>query len=240
MTTRTARGLFVVYLVLLVWAILWKLEAPWTIQSGERVVKLVPFVATGCAGASTSFDVVVNVLLFVPFGLYLGLLTSWSWRRSGATMAAASVALEITQYVLAVGSADVTDVLTNTAGGLAGFGLFALARRRLQARTVPVMTRLCAIGSVLAVLACAIVVATPLSFGPPKDYWAPGSGLRPPLPCADHASGEPCRRDGSAQTCGGPGAEPVNVAASEQENEEVVPVNAGTTWVLPSRAMVGR
>ena len=170
MSTRTARRLFVGYLVLLAWAVLWKLEAPWTAGTGERIVKLVPFVATDGAGASTPFDVVVNVLLFVPFGLYLGLLTSWSWRRAAVVLAAASAVLEITQYVLAIGSSDVSDVLANTAGGLVGFGLCALARRRLRERTVPVLTRCCAVATLLGVLAAAVVVATPLRYGPPHDY----------------------------------------------------------------------
>ncbi|WP_227425054.1 VanZ family protein [Pengzhenrongella sicca] len=164
------RRLFVVYLVLLVWAVLWKFEAPWAIQTGERIVKLVPFVAAGGAGASAPVEVAVNVLLFMPFGLSLGLLTSWPRRRAVGTMAAASIALEFTQYVLAVGSSDLTDVIANTAGGVVGLGLFALAHRRLQARTVPVLTRACAVAMLLSGLAVAIIVATPLSYAPPRDY----------------------------------------------------------------------
>ena len=48
-------------------------------------------------------------------------------------VAGASLGLEVAQYVLAVGSSDITDVVVNTAGGLAGIGLLALARRRLRA-----------------------------------------------------------------------------------------------------------
>ena len=144
-TTTQLRLLFVVYLALLVWVVLWKLEAPWDTETGGRIVKLVPFVATSGAGASTRFDVVANVLLFVPFGLYLGLLApSWRWWKVAGAAAAASVALEVSQYVLAVGSSDLTDVVVNTAGAVAGLGL-------------------------LAVLASAMVVVSPLRYGPPRD-----------------------------------------------------------------------
>lgn len=163
-------ALFAVYLGLLAWAVLWKLEVPWVGEAGERIIKLVPFVATARAGASTPFDVVVNLLLFVPFGLYLGLLApSVRWWKAAATVAAASLTFEVTQYVLAVGSSDLTDVLVNTAGGVLGFGLLVLARRRLGAGTGAVMGRICAIATVVALVAGAVVVASPLSFGTPQD-----------------------------------------------------------------------
>jgi glycopeptide antibiotics resistance protein len=81
----------------------------------------------------------------------------------------ASVVLEVAQYVLAVGRSDITDVVVNTAGGLAGLGLLALARRRYRATTPVVMTRVCAIGTLLALLAIAIFVALPLRYASPRD-----------------------------------------------------------------------
>ena len=169
-TATQLRALFVVYLALLVWVVLWKLEAPWDAEPGGRIVKLVPFVATSGAGASTPFDVVANLLLFLPFGLYLGLLApAWRWWKVAGAAATVSVALELMQYVLAVGSSDLTDVVVNTAGAVTGLGLLAVTRRRLRTRTATVMTRACAIGTVLAVLASVVVVASPLRYGPPRD-----------------------------------------------------------------------
>ena len=162
--------LFGLYLVLLVWIVVWKLQVP-HIGGGElRQIKLVPFAPSACDGASELSEVVANVLLFLPFGLYLGLLApTWpTWRIVG-TVAGASLALEVAQYVLAVGSSDVTDLITNTTGSLAGVGLLVLARRRLGARTVAAMTRVCSIGTVLALLATAILVVSPLRFAPPED-----------------------------------------------------------------------
>ena len=161
-------GLFVVYLTLLAWIVLWKLELPWVGVSSRRVLKLVPFFSTAEDGASPPADVAVNAVLFVPFGIYLGLLApSWRWWKVAGVVAAASLGLEASQYVLAVGSADVTDVIVNTAGGLAGLGLLTLARRGLRASATNVMPRVCAIGTVLALLASGLVVASPLRHGPP-------------------------------------------------------------------------
>ncbi|MFD6135882.1 VanZ family protein [Isoptericola sp. NPDC060257] len=157
--------LFSLYLVLLAWTVLWKLDVPRIGEAGQGVVKLVPFVATAHAGASEPAELV----LFLPFGVYLGLLVpSWPWWRVAGTLAGASALLEVAQYVLAVGSSDVTDVVVNTAGGLAGLGVVALARRTLRARTAAVVTRWCAAGTVLALLAAGLFVASPVRLtGPP-------------------------------------------------------------------------
>ena len=185
-------ALFALYLVLLVWVVLWKLELPWAGEAGWRIVKLVPFVATSGAGASTPFDVLANLALFVPLGLYLGLLVpSWQWWKVACAAAAASLGLEVAQYVLAVGSSDLTDVVVNTAGGLAGLGLLALARREFGSRADVVLTRACAIGTVLAVLAGALVAASPMRFGPPEDVLCTPS--EPCGPPGGPGRGEPAR-----------------------------------------------
>jgi len=176
---RRLAALFVVYLGLLGWVVLWKLEVPWVGE--QRVVKLVPFAATGDAGASTSLDVWANFLLFIPFGVYLGLLApSWSWWRSAGVVASSSLALEVTQYVLGVGSSDATDVVVNTVGGLAGLGLVALVRGGLRGRTGTVMTTVCAAGTSLALLATVLYLSSPVSYvhvrdvGPLARLGAPG------------------------------------------------------------------
>lgn len=161
--------LFAAYLVLLMWLVLWKLDAPWTVAAGERVVKVVPFAATAHAGASEPVELVLNLVIFVPFGVYLGLLVpSWPWWRVAGALAGASALLEVAQYVLAVGSSDVTDVVVNTAGGLAGLGLVVLARRRFRAGATTVVTRWCAAGTALALLAAGLFAASPVRLtGPP-------------------------------------------------------------------------
>ncbi|MCV9993190.1 VanZ family protein [Paeniglutamicibacter sp. ZC-3] len=163
-------ALFVAYLCLLAWIVLWKLEVPYLGGGVLRKLKLVPFAPGSGFGASAPFEVVANILLFVPFGLYLGLLApSRQWWKAAGAVAGASAALEVIQYVLALGSSDATDLVVNTAGGLAGIGLLDLARHRLQARTTAVMTRICTIGTVFALLLTGVFVASPLRYAPPRD-----------------------------------------------------------------------
>ncbi|MFK4729033.1 VanZ family protein [Agromyces mediolanus] len=123
-------GLFAVYLVLLVWLVLWKLNLPWEAMPERRSLKLVPFIAAEGYGASALREVAGNVAVFVPFGLGLALLRpGWGWWRVAAAAAALSAALELAQFALAIGSTDVTDVITNTAGAVAGVVLARLFGR---------------------------------------------------------------------------------------------------------------
>jgi glycopeptide antibiotics resistance protein len=135
--------LFAIYLLLLAWIVLWKLQVPYTGGGALRELKLVPFLPTAGAGGSRPAEVLANLALFVPFGLYLGLLKRrWRWWMVGAIVAAS---------------------------GLIGIGILALVGRRLKARTVPVMTRICSIATVLGLLASAIFIASPVRFAQPRD-----------------------------------------------------------------------
>jgi glycopeptide antibiotics resistance protein len=161
-------GLFAVYLALLTWAVLWKLGVPSLHGGDTRAVKLVPFVAGDGYGDNSPFEMFANLALFVPFGVYLGLLAPrWGWARIGVLAALVSVFFETTQYVLAVGSSDVTDVILNTVGAVAGVALLAVARRALRARTASVLAGVCATATVLALAAGAVFVAGPVRYGPP-------------------------------------------------------------------------
>lgn len=135
-------GLLAVYLFLLVWIILFKLQTDFSVFSGTRSLNLVPYGASAVVNGSTDLsEIFNNILVFVPFGLYLSLLfPGWSWGRKVLLMAAVSLLLEICQYVLAVGSSDLTDLINNTLGGLAGIGLYQLLAKLLGRRTTTVLT----------------------------------------------------------------------------------------------------
>lgn len=175
--------LFAVYLVLLAWTILFKLEVPFIGAGGLRHIKWVPFAADDWYAASQPLEVGANVLLFLPFGIYLGLLRPAlsAWRQL-ATLAGASILLESLQYLLIVGSADVTDVIVNTAGGAAGLLVVALWGRRSEAGA-RALQRICMIGTALAAVLCLAFFLSPLHYA--KRDVTPGQvAASCPLECA--------------------------------------------------------
>lgn len=161
--------LFFIYLVLLVWVVMWKLHEPFIGRDDMREIKLVPFAISSIYGASDPIEVVQNLAVFVPLGIYLGMLKpTWRWWTIVLVAAALSLAFEIAQYVTAAGSSDTTDVVVNTAGALAGFGVLALARRTLQHRAPRALTVTLALGTVLSIgIAAAIIASFPHLVPPP-------------------------------------------------------------------------
>lgn len=159
--------LFAVYLVLLVWAVLWKLHVPFIGNDEMRGIKLVPFVRGGGFGQSAPREVLANLVLFVPFGVYLGALArGLAWWKAAAVVCAASLGLESAQFVLAAGSSDVTDVIVNTAGGIVGLAVVAVVRERVRSRIlVPVL----AVATLLALLGVAVVVGSFPRMPSPSD-----------------------------------------------------------------------
>lgn len=155
--------LFAVYLILLIWLVIWKLEVPSLETGGLRALKLVPFVASSGYAASAPLEVIGNIVVFVPLGFYLGLLASTlPWWRAAGVIAVASVLMETTQYVLAVGRSDVTDVVANTLGGVIGLALGIPLRLILRGRPPAGVACIALIVTVLAVLVVALSVIEPL------------------------------------------------------------------------------
>jgi glycopeptide antibiotics resistance protein len=174
---RLLPALFVVYLVLLVWLTLWKFELPYAGAAAltARPIKLIPFIATDENGSSAPWEVLANLLLFLPFGIHLRLLApSWRLWPTTALFAGASLAIEIAEYVLSVGSFDTTDIIVNTIGGLAGVAVAALAQRGLQGRTRLVFTRILAVATALGLLAIAVYLVSPVRHVQQKDVVVPG------------------------------------------------------------------
>lgn len=169
---------FAVYLTLLAWVVLWKLEVPWIGDAAglARPLKLVPFIPSGDAGASTPIEMLINLVLFVPFGLFLGALApTWSWWKTGAAALAASLVLETVQHLLSTGSFDTTDLIVNTAGGLVGFAVATGLRARLGERAQSVVARVCVIVTAVAVVAVVAFIASPLHYGPQRDVVVDGT-----------------------------------------------------------------
>jgi glycopeptide antibiotics resistance protein len=108
--------LFAIYLIALCWILLLKLGVRFHYM-GNRNVNLIPFngrsVLTG--------ENIMNAVIFVPLGIYAGVLFKrWSFTKQFFFFLLASLIIEGLQFLLAVGAFDVTDIITNTSGGLIG------------------------------------------------------------------------------------------------------------------------
>jgi glycopeptide antibiotics resistance protein len=89
-----------------------------------RNINLIPFHYDDETSSHLS-EVLENVMIFIPLGVYLKMLkiTDAKAILLGMTF---SLGLEILQFILAVGASDITDIMTNTAGAAIGVGIYAI------------------------------------------------------------------------------------------------------------------
>lgn len=149
--------LFVVYLLALTWIILFKLQFSLEGWTRVRVLNLIPFQGSfDVIGVFRSAEIRNNILAFVPLGLFLCMVKGeWSFGKKLLPIVGLTLAYEITQFVLAIGRADITDILSNTLGGIIGVGVYALLYRILKGRTNRIINIL---ALVLLICAAALVV----------------------------------------------------------------------------------
>ncbi len=114
---------FALYIVLLVWLIIFKLEPKfWTFPKTGRSLNLIPFVASMMQNGGISLsEIVYNALFFLPLGMYLSFLNVTKKAWHGILIGfAVSIAFEAVQFVFKIGASDITDVIMNTLGTAIG------------------------------------------------------------------------------------------------------------------------
>jgi glycopeptide antibiotics resistance protein len=128
--------LFAAYLLVLLWVVFFKFSyEPLEIlrDHDARGVNLAPFTR------AHTHEMFANFVAFIPFGVMLGVVFKKAgFLRKLAVVFAFSLGVEIVQYILAIGITDITDLITNTLGGLAGITAYAVLRRFANERRLDI------------------------------------------------------------------------------------------------------
>ena len=128
---NAAKIIFILYCLILIWIVLFKMsfsfsEIPWF--SRTRRLNLIPFYYYIEAGNFHIKEIAMNVLVFIPMGLYLKILDI-SGAKAVLTGFIFSFSLEVIQFVTTIGASDITDIITNTTGTAIGVCSYLLARK---------------------------------------------------------------------------------------------------------------
>lgn len=119
---------FIIYSLTLLWLVLFKFSTniPEVLNVHIQNLNLIPFADS----QSHLLEVIENFIVFVPLGLLLSthLKRMTVWQKLTCIFVS-SVLVETIQFTLAIGVADITDIITNTLGGLAGLILYRLGDR---------------------------------------------------------------------------------------------------------------
>jgi len=117
----------------MLWLVLFKLSSnPVAVLAHyqTRSLNFIPFAGASLAHIS---ETISNIIVFIPFGLLLGVnFKGFKIWHTVAYIGSFSVAMEVLQYIFAIGTSDITDVITNTLGGLIGLWLYKVASKRID------------------------------------------------------------------------------------------------------------
>ena len=131
---------FACYSLLLVWLVIFKLEFDPANLPRYRQLILVPFSErSGISMSAVMEELVMNVLAFIPLGVYLSALEmpKKAWQRVLVGFGF-SLVFELIQLAFARGTTAVTDLINNTLGTLLGVLLFALIKKLLKEKAAVV------------------------------------------------------------------------------------------------------
>lgn len=128
---KLTKILFGFYFLLLVWAVLFKLQ--WAIEDlpNFRSLNLVPLEGTAIIDAHYDYmEIGLNIAIFFPFGHFLSQIKPhWHLLIRILVITLTSIFFEMCQYVFVIGGTDITDVIANTLGGILGIVLYVLVKK---------------------------------------------------------------------------------------------------------------
>ncbi|MBE5960221.1 MAG: VanZ family protein [Lachnospiraceae bacterium] len=111
-----------------------------------RSLNMIPFRFLQMFRDGTALDVALknilgNIAIFIPLGIYVSLLSKNHYIRSGIICAFVSLGFEIIQLITGCGATDIDDLILNTLGGILGVLIYAgLLKRPDQKLKLPVTT----------------------------------------------------------------------------------------------------
>ncbi|MDQ2720063.1 MAG: VanZ family protein [Bacteroidota bacterium] len=148
--------LFIIYLIALFWILLFKLGVHFSNMGKMRSINLIPFSQPSILNGKTDFsEMILNVVIFVPLGLYAGILFKrWFFFKILFLFFSISLIIEGLQFIFKLGAADITDIITNTLGGIIGFMIFELIEKLFKnsVKAQKFVNIIAAIGTVLIIL----------------------------------------------------------------------------------------
>ena len=157
---KMTAGLLIFYLIALVWIILFKLQFSTADLPHIRNINLVPFAESLIVnGRLDVSEIIKNGVAFIPYGVFVHIL--WE-QKSFVTRCvpifATSLLLEVLQFVFAIGASDITDVIMNSLGGIAGILIAVCLQKIAKINWISIINIISFIGAVLMTVLIAILL----------------------------------------------------------------------------------
>lgn len=149
-----------IYFLILIWILLFKMNLSINDIYKNRSINLIPFVESVIVNGKIYINEIIgNMFVFIPIGIYTCMLqTNWSFIKKVAPSFMISLAIEVLQFIFALGATDITDLLGNTLGGIVGIGIFLLLSRVLKDKTIKILNILALIATVGLIVLLSVLI----------------------------------------------------------------------------------
>lgn len=161
---KITKALCIIYLVFLTWIILFKMQFAFQELPEMRSINLIPLKESVIVNGKLDVsEIIDNVLAFVPFGIFMGMLREQTafWKRI-APIFGVSLLYEVLQYLLGIGASDITDLLANTLGGGLGIVIYLAAEKIFGKNVGKVLNGVCLVGAGFLILLVLLLIVTNL------------------------------------------------------------------------------
>jgi glycopeptide antibiotics resistance protein len=147
--------LFIIYLIALLWILVFKLGVRFAYMENRRV-NLIPFREPLILNGKIDLgEMILNTVIFIPLGIYAGILFErWNFGKKVFLFFLTSLTIEMLQFIFRVGAFDITDIITNTFGGIVGLMIFKTIEKVFNntSRAKKFINIISAIGTVIMTL----------------------------------------------------------------------------------------
>lgn len=130
MKEKTAtRFVFLIYFLVLVWIVMFKMQFSIADLPHYRALNLDPF-HDALKHPIRTREIIDNIIIFIPYGILMAMLREKrSFFAKIFPIFLTSLSFEVLQYIFAIGSTDVNDIITNTLGGILGLFIFWIFKK---------------------------------------------------------------------------------------------------------------
>lgn len=146
--------LLIIYLLILSWIILFKMQFSFSAIGHIRQINLIPFGSSVIVNGRIDFNEIINnAIAFIPVGAYFSLLfRNKSTLKVIGSVFALSLAYETLQFIFAIGASDITDLISNTSGGLIGMAAVYALSVVLKDKTHKILNRIAFVCTIVVVV----------------------------------------------------------------------------------------
>ena len=153
-------GLLIFYLIALSWIIIFKLRFSIADLPHLRNINLIPFAESVIVNGTIQYDEIIqNLLAFIPYGLFIHIL--WEDRSlliQFAPIICTSLFFETVQFIFAIGASDITDLITNSLGGIIGVFIAIVISKVSAKNWIKIINIISLIGAVLLTLFISVLL----------------------------------------------------------------------------------